>query len=112
MTAILLDPVDFDALHLSTLANGKIGRGQRSRYLARGSDDDDIAPHCVVGHILWLAGVSPACLDGYEHEAVQRVAAEGLTYVANDEAVDYPVGFEEYVKLLNIDVKKRSDFID
>lgn len=46
---IRLDPVLFDALHLSALANGGIGRNETFR---RGK------PCCVRGHACWLEGQS------------------------------------------------------
>lgn len=90
---ILLDPVDFDALHLSALEVGGIGQGFTK---------DFDGPVCKMGHAVVL-----------DNGMNQRLCNAGLTAMANDETLEaagIPAGqripFERYVELLNIDVKE------
>lgn len=104
MTApqILLDPVDFDALHLSALAFGGIGGW---------SSFKDGDPWCAQGHAQWLDGVDPSYpnqLCGGFSPFVDRVREGDIWPNRNDDLIKSwapRVPFEEYVELLNIDVK-------
>lgn len=105
---ILLTPEDFDALHLSALANGGIGWGSVSRW----NTFAEQIPHCIIGHAAWLESGELTGTHNAEVTAfAQRLAAAGLTYEVNDRAVSRvarsngTVDFARYVRLLNIDVR-------
>jgi hypothetical protein len=105
MTKILLDPVDFDALHLSALAFGGIG-GWR--------DWKNGEPWCVQGHAAWVEGQEPPHPDApfstQDTPLLDRVQhTDPHLPNRNDDLIasqDPRVPFEEYIKRLNIDVKE------
>lgn len=114
---ILLDPVDFDALHMSVLANGGIGGGNPFRYLNELTNTT--LPHCAVGHAGWLEG-----MDGGETgECLRtplgtRLAEHGLTWQEQDIVLSEAglhfhgkpdvIDFDRYIRLLNIDIDPAS----
>lgn len=105
MTKILLDPVDFDALHLSALAFGGIGGWQ---------DWKNGKPWCVQGHAAWLDGQTPphpdACFsEGYTPLLERVQTTEPQLPNRNDAKIQSAasrVPFAKYIKLLNIDIKE------
>ena len=110
MSKILLDPVDFDALHLSFLEHGGVGG-------VCAFSGEPAAPHCVLGHAAWLEGSDRATTDAaMQTEMGKRLTSAGLTWQLNDDVVlrarregnwqSERIPFELYISLLNIDVKE------
>ena len=110
---ILLDPVDFDALHLSFLEHGGVGDTGCFRHPV----DEPAVPHCALGHGAWLEGHDDASTDeAMVTEFGKRLMAAGLTWERNDDAVlryrrekgftSDKIDFETYITLLNIDIKE------
>ncbi len=97
---ILLDPVDFDALHLSALIFEGIGS---DRWWECGWGDD-MSPFCIHGHACWLTEVSKT----YFSAMTGRLNEAGLSTEVNDQIVgrEYRLPFLEYIQRGNIDIKE------
>ena len=96
---ILLDPVDFDALHLSALMFGGIGRGYTGFWEH---------PHCVVGHAGAMDRDSGVVGSPYDTPFAERLGRAGLGFRDNDKALRGErgtVSFDRYCELLNLDVR-------
>lgn len=103
---ILLDPVDFMALQLSSLVHGGIG-GWKS-FSSPG------VPHCIRGHAQWLDGSSGMADQGsympvygpdtpMTGRMPQTISGLSDDHIGETEP---RVPFEEYIKRLNIDIKE------
>lgn len=99
-------PADvYDALELSAIANGGIGRGD---WATPQEDFSTAAPHCLFGHAEYAAGEPFMSGRG---QIVDALKAAGLNIGIND-AVLYEhfgksdrrskVSWDEYVKIFNI----------
>lgn len=85
MTEKRVLPADaYDALELSALAFGGIGRGS---YLDWGVDDGDDpkAPRCIMGHAGWVVGDIHVQSDGAVYSVLSRCLGQPETL--NDDAV-------------------------
>lgn len=99
---ILLDPIDFDALHLSMLAFGGVGHGPVYEYNTGGYK----GPWCVLGHAADL-----------DFSMAMRLHDEGLKAASTSDreliAARIPQGekipFGRYIRILNIDVKETEN---
>lgn len=100
---ILVDPVFFDALHLSALANDGIGGWRTFR---------DGIPHCPRGHAIWLDGEDE--LDAtWGSDTPLTIAfdldSDGALPRRNDVAIkpsDVRFPFEQWLALLGVDVRE------
>jgi hypothetical protein len=108
---ILLDPVDFMALHLSALAFGGVGRGE---WVDRSLN----CPVCIHGHAVSVVG-NDDLLNNLQSEVTDRLRTAGLSIGANDRTLaaagvrsydEKPmrVSFNKYIKLLNIDINPEA----
>ena len=103
---ILLDPVDFMALHLAALAHEGVGSG------STGYGDE---PICAIGLASWLDEPEIG-YDGYDHQTdtlAGRLSRAGFTFGASDRAMGvverntlHRIDFETFIELLNIDIKE------
>lgn len=92
-----LHPDVYDALELSALVHGGVGRDSFAKFFGGDPRSGD-CPNCIHGHALFLEG-------NEEYGAVcKRLWDAGIEYDVNDEAVngDVVIDWEEYCKRTGI----------